>query len=420
MKADDLEWLQQYVTQPISQLRAGIQYAKAAERVESSVVVGGGVVLELNEEMEPHAKATVLREQIHKLIGTVSMLNEQAVRLGEDAIHHEVEELLKGEAHATKLGSLAQIQGVLLLMDGWLTLTDKELSHHLNEIHGVIPGVATYSDLVKGITEVLGGAVVSISSFAAATAKIGGQPVMAAQALGLARGAALKLAQVVAVVEIVWGIATLLDPSTSAEKKEEALVDVGLGGGWLIAGGPGSLAALGGYIYLKWAANLYWLTTLSLIGGWMSMAFANIQEQGQRIAQGFEELYRSSELLAREKDPEQLVALKKVQQNSARHLGQAVDDFISDCEPVGYGVGVAKYPGAYAALREVFSPIMRLRGSDQPEEVTRVAPQILERIAWSLQNANDIVMAAASKETVAEWGAKHKHGQGEDGTRASH
>ncbi len=415
MKAEDPDWLQQYVTQPVSLLRANINYAKAAARVKSSVVVSEGAVLELNEDMEPHAQAKVLRAQIHKLIQTSAILNEQAVRLGHTVIHHEAKALLEGKAHASRFGSLAQIQGLLHLMDGWLILTDEELGHHLEEINGVIPGVATYSHLVKGITEILGGTVVATSSFAWAIAKIGGQPEMAMQALGLARGSALKLANVVAFVEIIWGIATLLDPNASGEKKDEALLSVGMGVGWFAAGGPGSVAVLGAYLQLKLMAHLYWSANLNILGSWMSRVFKNIQDQGQSMATKSDELYRGGELVAHEKDPEQLVALTKVQQNLARSLGRSIDYFISDCQPHSYAAGAAKYPGAYKILREVFAPIMGLKGRDKPEEVATAAALVLEKITWCLQHAGDLLNMAAHKKTVAEWRAERKetgHGEG--------
>jgi hypothetical protein len=368
--------------------------------------------------MEPRAQAKVLREQIQKLVHSTVVLNEQVIRLGHEAIHHEVQALLAGKKHTSALGTLTQIQGVLFLIDGWLTLTDEELSHHLNEIHGLLPGVATYAHLVKGVTEILGGTIVAGSTFAYAIAKTNGKTAYAAQALGLARGTALTLANVVAGVEIIWGIATLLDPHASNEKKDQALLATGMGVGWFVGGGPGSAAVLAVYLKLKLAAHLYWSANLNIVGGWMSIAFENIQERGKAIAESSDELYRCGEILSKEKDPEQVAALGKVEENLVRGLGRSIDSFINDCQPRGYAAGVARYPGAYKILREVFQPIMGLKGRSDQDGVVAAAALVIEKIVWCLSNASELVSLAARKKTVA--GSKLNEKPGDDGAGGEH
>ena len=91
---------------------------------------------------------------------------------------------MEGHAHGKKLGpgSLVELQTILWMVDGFLTLTDEELAHHLREVHGVFNGVSTYSELVKAVAELTGGAISLTSSYAAAIAKLAGDTSCAAMA----------------------------------------------------------------------------------------------------------------------------------------------------------------------------------------------------------------------------------------------
>ncbi len=68
---------------------------------------------------------------------------------------------MEGHAPGKKLGSgsLVELQAVLWMVDGWLLLTDEELAHHLGEVHGVFNAVSTYSELIKAVAELTGGAI---------------------------------------------------------------------------------------------------------------------------------------------------------------------------------------------------------------------------------------------------------------------
>lgn len=82
-----------------------------------------------------------------------------------------------------------------------MTLTDEELAHRLREVHGVFNGVSTYSELVKAVAELTGGAISLTASYAAAIAKLAGDTSCVAMATGLARSTGLLFANVIAGIE---------------------------------------------------------------------------------------------------------------------------------------------------------------------------------------------------------------------------
>ncbi|HKE14423.1 MAG TPA: DUF4157 domain-containing protein [Kofleriaceae bacterium] len=418
-------WLDENLDPGLASLRTSIQYDIASRRVQGATKIGEHAVIEDNPE-NARENTALLREQIKKSIGTLVLLNEQAIRFGEHQIEHQAEKLLEGHAPVggksmKDAGLLTQLQGTLLLVDGWLTLTDEELPHHLREIHGVFNGVSTYAHLAKGVVELLGGTVSVSASFASVIAKMSGQAAYAAQAAGLARMAAMKLSNVVTAVEVVYGLAVLLDPHATPEKKDEALLSVGTGVAWWVGkriggaamGATASTAVLGGYLELKLMAHLYWSATYNILGGWMSNAFASIKAQGESIATTSEELAKAGILLEHEKDPEQRRALARVQDNAASGLGTRIDHFIDDCEPHGYGVGAAYFPGAYKILREVFAPIMGLRGKKTPADAATAGAAVLDRIVWCLNHQKELLDLSAHQKGLDA--LPKNDGQGEGG-----
>jgi hypothetical protein len=431
MEREDPAWTAKYVSGPVGRLRLDLEYLHASGRVEGSVVLSGTVVE--TDTASPREQARILSEQIRKLVPATVMLNEQVIRAGESLIEKEAEQLMEGHRlRGSGLGTMAAIHGHLMLIDGFLTLTDEELHEHLREVHGLLPGVKSYAELVKGAIELVGGCTVATAAFAYGVAKVSGQHSLAAQSLGLAQRSALTLSSAVTAIELVVNLAILFDPKASQEERADASVGV-LTGSLALAGtiakgklpwaGPLSVAIQGGYLYMKFAINTYWAANLAITGGWMSAAFRSIEASGQSIAGQGDELYRCAELLARERDPRQLEALSRVQANLAARLGRSIDDFISDCQPVGYAVGAAKYPGAYPVLREVFDPIRGLTGLSKPPDVVAAAARVLDRMAFAINHAQDLVAASALKQTFADFAAEKEAREAEqknDGAGKEH
>jgi hypothetical protein len=380
--------------------------------VKGAVRTGKHEIVEVADDKHPRQQGVQLHAELQKLIPTIGMINEQVIRLKHDGIHHEAEALMEGHAHGKKLGpgSLVELQTILWMVDGFLTLTDEELAHHLREVHGVFNGVSTYSELVKAVAELTGGAISLTASYAAAIAKLAGDTSCAAMATGLARSTGLLFANVIAGIEIIHGVAVLLDPHATPQQKVDGAVGASSGAAWFIGSRVGgaavgfaaSTAILLGYAELKLMAHLYWQANVGLTAGFMRLAYETIQRDGESIARCADDLAKAGMLRESEKDPEKAAALQHVETTLIAQLGGAVDYFIDDCKPHGFEAGVARYPGAYTILREVFAPVMKHKGAKTLEAVTEAARVALERITWSMAHAGDLIMASAKRQNLGD------------------
>jgi hypothetical protein len=149
-------------------------------------------------------------------------------------------------------------------------------------------------------------------------------------------------------------------------------------------------------------AHLYWQANVGLTAGFMRLAYETIQRDGESIARCADDLAKAGMLRESEKDPEKAAALQHVETTLIAQLGGAVDYFIDDCKPHGFEAGVARYPGAYTILREVFAPVMRHKGAKTLEAVTEAARVALERITWSMAHAGDLIMASAKRQNLGD------------------
>jgi hypothetical protein len=179
--------------------------------------------VEIPDDEHPREQAELLKSQLPKLIDTISQINELAIRLGHDPIHHAAKEMFEGEGHHAKgfgkwAGNLVELQNVLVFAQGVLTLTDKEFQHELHHFSGVFAGIANYTELVQAGVEITGGAVALTGSFAAAIAK---RAATNADAVGAGRRPAPPAS---CSAKSWWhrnrvGIATLLDSHASSGRK---------------------------------------------------------------------------------------------------------------------------------------------------------------------------------------------------------
>jgi hypothetical protein len=172
--------------------------------------------------------------------------------------------------------------------------------------------------------------------------------------------------------------------------------------GGAAVGFAASSAILLGYAELKLMAHLYWEANVGLTAGFMRLAYETIQRDGESIARCADDLAKAGMLRQDEKDPEKAAALHRVETMLTAQLGAAIDYFIDDCKPHGFEAGVARYPGAYTILREVFAPVMMHRGAKTPEAVTEAARVALERITWSMAHAGELVLASAKQQGLAD------------------
>ncbi|HTJ46553.1 MAG TPA: hypothetical protein VL463_30815 [Kofleriaceae bacterium] len=406
MKADpdQAHWVGEQITPYIEPVRQSAILQQANDRVDNSVTVDGKVV-EIPTDDHPREQAALLRSQIPKLISTLSQINELTIRLGHDAIHHAAKEMFEGEGKHAKgfgkwAGNLVELQSVLLMANGWLTLSDKEFQEELHHIQGFFNGVATYTELVKAVVEITGGGVALTASFAAVIAKMSGDEALMLSAQGVARSTGLMLANVVAGIEIVWGIATLLDPHASSEKKEEAGLAVASGAAWFIGGGPAAAGVAGAYLLLKFMSVEYWAALTGINAGWLRPCFEYMQQEGQSFATEGDAVFRAHELLLAEKDKDKAAAMAKVEEEKTARLQRWLDSFLDNAAHGNYPD--TWKPGGWKTLKGKFAPLQKYKGATDRETTVEGAGKTLEAIIWCLKNAGDIVLAESKQMSISE------------------
>jgi hypothetical protein len=416
------EWLDGEFTSYLQPIREAALVQQARDRVEGSVTIDGKTV-EIPDDEHPREQAALLKSYLPKLIDTISQINELAIRLGHDPIHHAAMEMFKGEGRHAKgfgkwAGNLVELQNVLLFAQGVLTLTDKEFQHELHHIQGVLGGIATYTELVKACVELTGGGVALSASYAAVIAKAVGDESAMLAAQGVARTTGLLLANVVAGIEIVWGIVVLVDPHASSEKKEHAVLAVAGGGAWFIgralAGSlGGGIAALGvalTYLELKWLASEYWGAVIGLDAAWLRGCFEHMQGSAETIIRHGDAMHRAHDLMVAEKHPEQAAALQKAEHVEGALLQHSLDEFLETC--TSGSVQEPWRPGGWQTLRGKFAPLMHFRSARTTEETVEGAKQTLDAIIWCLKHAGDIVLAEAKQMNIGQLEAYEKKKEG--------
>jgi hypothetical protein len=387
--------------------RSVLLYAEAEDRVDNSLIIDNKVV-EIPDDRHPREQAAVLRQHLPKLVQTLTIANEQLLRLGSKQLEETIEHLEKG-GHPNTLARLAMLHGVLGMADGWLILTDDELKEQLSNIQGFVPGVTTFGELVKAIIEIGISGVSLTAALAAAIAKATGDAVLASAAVGVAAEAGHLLGNVVAGIEIVHGIFVLLDPKATRAQKERAALGVLSGGAWFVGkriggavvGAAASVAVVATYLELKLAAYLYVQGTMGITTILMREVFEYMQRYGSSMARVAERVASAGLLLQEEHDPIKAAPLAKLQEENAQMLATEIDDFLQNCLSTGKGKGwgsinPAAEPGNYQILVDAFAPLQPFRSAKSGPPLAAAATAVIEKIGWCLAHAGEIVVAGAS------------------------
>ena len=333
---------------------------------------------------------------------------------------HELEQLLDrlekdarpGQRTVERLGVLIAFLGTV---DGWMTLTDDELREHLTEIHGVLPTVSSFAELVKAVTEIGIGTVSLTAAFASGIAKLAGDEALAAQAMSVAGQAGGLLGNVVAGIEIVHGIFVLLDSNATHAQKEDAVAGIASGGAWFIGraiggaavGGPASVAIAASYLLLKVSAVLYWQGALGINALLMRETFEYLRDVGTSLARVSGRVERAGMLLQGEKDPIKAGPLRDVHADNEKMLTSILDDFLAHCTPggakdMGWGGSLATAPGNVQMLSEAFAPLLRYRTVKSGPELLAGAAAVVQRIAWCLVHAREIEIASTQHKHLSD------------------
>jgi len=408
------EWVEDYITPKLAELKSDLEFAQADDRVRGAIVLPGNHVVDPNDDRHPREQAEALHEAIPKLVETISHVNEILIRLNEEPIKEEIERVLAGHtAHGVKVGSLVELGNLLSAVNGYLVLTDDELREKLHEVDGLRSGIRTIGELVKAVVELTGGAVGIVSSTVGIVARAVGEPEIAQVCSAVSRKIGLNVGAALGTIETLRGIATLFDSRATRDEKVDAGVTIATVGaptvlGWFkvealgpMAVTPAAIAGQLGYGELKLALRTYWAASQGLVTGLMGPAFDTLRRDGTTIAGFSDAAVKAQALLATEQDPAQKEALTRVLQMHVNNLSLEIDSMLADLARPDLEAGMARHPGAYQILRDALGPVRAFRGAQATETVLLGASVALRCLEFVFSHQEAIIDAAASHQGLS-------------------
>lgn len=408
------EWVADYMTPKLAELRSDLEFAQADDRVRGAIVLPGNHVVDPNDDRHPREQAEALHEAIPKLVETLMQLNEIIVGLNEERIREQADRILHGlDAEGVKVGSLVELGNMFSAINGYLVLTDDELQEQLRHAPDNLSRARTLSEVVKAVVQLTGGTLGVVTSTVGLVARATGEPEIASLCSALSRKIGLGLGTLIGLIEGIRGVMTLWDSNATREQKVEAAADIAtvgvpaalrMKGIAEIAGvsvGAAAIAAQLGYGELKLTLRTYWAASQGLVSGLMGPAFESLRSHGAAIAGFSEAALKAQALLSGEQDPAEHEALTRVLAMHIRDLGYTIDSLLSDLAPPDLEAGMARKPGAYQILRDALAPVRAFRGARETETVMLGATVALRCLEVVFSNKDAIVDAAASHGTIA-------------------
>lgn len=196
---------------------------------------------------------------------------------------------------------------------------------------------------MKAIIEFVSGGVGVLASIVSGAARLAGNAALASSAASVAAKAGHALGTVVAGIEIVYGVAVLLDPHATGMQKIEGAAHATSGAAYFlgqVAGFSGAAASLSILVSYKLFKEMLLLGGRAAVG--LNTAFLK-EAQGTMVnaAQGIvrlgDRLVKAGELAHQETDAIKSKALLEEEQDAARGLSGTIDNFLDDCNPKGAG-----------------------------------------------------------------------------------
>jgi len=121
--------------------------------------------------------------------------------------------------------------------------------------------------------------------------------------------------------------------------------------------------------------------------------------------------------MASEADPANAADLKRVHDVLVNRLADDVDRFLDDAAPRPFESGMAKYPGAWDVLLELFGPLKKYKHAKSETGAVEGATETLKKIAWAMAHAGDLAVTSARGRHLTDLEhdlAKREHGGAEE------
>jgi len=424
----DESWVATHYLTPLSEVRRKILVAVQGQRVDNALLTHDGEVIEIPRDGDLKAEKATFRYVFTRVAETAAILNEQAIRVGEDQLDEQIEAMQHGgPAEWGKLGKLTQVQAAANVLVGLLRLSDQEMWEEFKHADGLAAQISTGSELVKYLGSTAASMISLTAAFTSVIAKHLGKPQMESAAAALAQQSIKRAGAAIGVIELVHDIAVLCDGEAGAKKKEDAAADALSTGAWLvgqaahIAEGQEwigkaaaesigtvttslSIALLVSYKELQLMAYLYGSARTGLASG-VKRALPTLADDAQNLALASARLAKAGVLWAREKNAERRAALEQVRDRANLALAANIHSFLESCRQHGAETrGAMEDPASWWALAAQFQEFQRYRDVADPAVVPVVAKRLIARMQWCGEHIDDLVdeMATASPGEVVD------------------
>ena len=402
----DAEWLRDEFAIPVQRLREHIQLDAARRRVGQAILLPGEVdVAEIPtdglSDSNAGAYARALLPGVDRLLDTYAILDAHIGRIGRerfDRVFAGMESRWGSDMLPMEMRRFKDVDGARAS----LQFLRERLAPPESSSPGEVAGIERpdpFTDLVQLAIAISGGLATLSAAMTACVAELSGELQVAAELTGIAAKPALELAYLTGVVELVHGVARLLDPGASADAKLHAAVEIGSGMVWFagagleaprIGGAISGLVAVGyliGRADLAAPAGVTGSPDVRLRFGFMAHHSVVIREQSATLV-------KARLLLARVADPGAHRALAQIVEEVASDLDVTTSSFLEAC--LREDAVDAASSGGRPDLRAAFASLQALpvRTAD-PGAVLRRATAVVERISEVLDAARDMRPAAA-------------------------
>ena len=408
-------WVETHYERHVREVRRKILVAMEGQRVDNTFLTHDGEVIEIPRDGDLHAEEAAFRHVFTRIAETAAILNEQAIRIGEEKLEEQIEAMQHGgPAEWGKMGRLTQVQAAANVLVAVLRLSDGEMWEEFKHADGLAAQVSTGSELVKYLGSTAAGMISLTAACTSVIAKHLGKPQMESAAAALAQQTIKRAGAAIGVIELVHDIAVLCDREAGAEKKEDAAADVLSTGTWLVGQAAHlaegqkwigkvaaesigtvatslSIALLVSYKELQLMAYLYGSARTGLASG-AKRALPTLADDAQNLALASARLAKAGVLWARETNAERRAALEQVRDRANLALAARIHAFLESCRRHGAETGGAmEDPGSWWALAAQFQEFQRYRDVTDPEVVPVVAKRIIARMQWCGEHIDDLV-----------------------------
>ena len=403
--------------QSVDSLREDVAQEVVAEAAEKAKTVEGSGFAQLSEIEKAKTLVNQALEAVHLATKVVNQFSQEAIHQTVHEAEHlakmkKLDELFREAARqagevphggvleaASKLSlaaALVHLEGGLHGLSAILAVSDP---HKREEMF------RARSDLFGQASVVVQGSKLALQFAAGATALSGAGAYAVAKLLGkeglasevLAKGVPIleKLDFAISGVLVVHGVLTLLDSEATGEEKEEAVLEVGIGGATVLGrliggleGGPASLSVVISFFTLKALAAAAVGFSVDLVKISLTQCYLYMSDEARSVNDGALRLAIALQLSTHEPDPGRRAYFKRAADLNRGSLVRKLADALRHATDEKGARD--RDPASHEPLRKRFLPLLS-RPTRSDVELLEMAEQYVHIVAEALAHQQEIL-----------------------------